>query len=590
MQVFHRFWSGELSDSFKDYARARILTRDSAALSALAALLLGGVLCFALWQVGKDPNIWFWLTALYLCVVGGFILRTRQITRQTLSAVFTVDILMGFLWLIAVLVFFPTAPDGLQIFFALVVLGAALCAAIFQSNFLPACAATIGLALPAIAVRYFLQAGEEKLFLPIFLLVGWLVALGLAWSLHRAFLSRTTLQFEKNILLQSVENKIAELDQLRKKEQAARQDADSANAAKSRFLAHASHDLRQPLHAVGLLLATISDKGQSKQTKKVLSRVSQSLDVLSDLFDSLLDVALLDTGQVDVNISVFPVNDILQNVVQDFESTAKRNGVSLRICPSSLLLNSDPVIVRRMVQNLVSNAIAHAHNSRVLVGVRRQKNTIRIEVHDTGEGIASEDQKRIFEEFTKVGTRKPKNDMPGLGLGLAIVQRLANIVKAHISLKSTLGTGSVFCIENLTRAEARTMPSGSALMENKAQVQQTARIAILDDDMEILQATESLVTKWGFVADIYTAYDPATLRLPDIILCDYELMQPLNGVEVIAAIRTNFDRKIPAILITGNNSKELILQAKAQDLPILFKPVKPVQLRSVLLTALSDDS
>ncbi len=586
MKVFHRFWSGALPDSFKDYARARILTRGSAALSALAALLLGGVLCFALWQVGKDPNIRFWLVALYLCVISGFILRTRQ----ALSAVFTVDILIGFLWLIAVFVFFPTAPEGLQIFFALVVLGAALCAAIFQSNFLPACMAVIGLALPTLAVRYFLQMGEEKLLLPIFLLVGWLVALGLAWFLHRAFLSRTTLQFEKDILLQSVEDKIAELDQLRKKEKEARQDADSANAAKSRFLAHASHDLRQPLHAVGLLLATISDKGQSKQVKKVLSRVSQSLDVLSDLFDSLLDVALLDTGQVDVNISVFPVNDILKNVVQDFESTAKQNGVSLRISTSSLLLSSDPVIVRRMVQNLVSNAIAHAHNSRVLVGVRRQKHTIRIEVHDTGEGIANEDQKRIFEEFTKVGTRKPKNDMPGLGLGLAIVQRLANIVKAHISVKSTVGKGSVFCIENLTRAKVNTMPTNSVIMDNKTKAQKAAHIAILDDDIEILQATESLVTKWGFIADIHTSYNPETLKCPDIILCDYELKQPLNGVEVIMAIRNNFCRKIPAILITGNNSKELVLQAKDQDLPILYKPVKPVQLRSILLTTLSDDT
>lgn len=580
-----KFWLNGLPEDLRIYILDRVLPHGGAALASLSTLLMGGVLCVVNWQTQQNSNVWIWLAMLFLLCGVSYALRRAG----AINFVLFIETLIGALWVIAVLVFFPAGPNGSQLFFVLVLMGAGLSAAIFQHAFLPASLATIGVALPTAAFSYNTMAGNPEVLLVLFIIAGWMGALGLAWFLHNGFLGRTKLLFERTALLQSVESKVEELDHLRKMEQASRQNAEDANAAKSRFFAHASHDLRQPLHAIGLLLATIPDNDQNKQNKHVLDRIKQSLDVLSDLFDALLDVALLDTGQVEVNISKFSLGDILKQVGQDFDGTAKQNGIRLRICPSSLVVRSDPMIVRRMVQNLVSNAIAHAHDSRVLVGARRRGASVCIEVHDTGDGIAIEDQNRIFEEFTKVGTRNPKNDLPGLGLGLAIVQRLAKIIDAKITLKSEVNAGSVFRVEDIERAFVADAPAESGLTETSGKPASTARIAILDDDAEILKATESLVEKWGFNADCHTKFDVNGLQEPDIILCDYELLQDLNGVEVIAAIRSKFGVKIPAVLITGNNSEEVIRKAKSQNLSILYKPVKPAQLRSVLLTALSGE-
>ncbi|MBL4871601.1 MAG: hybrid sensor histidine kinase/response regulator [Robiginitomaculum sp.] len=567
------------------YIDKQSLTRGGAALSALATLFMGAVLCIIHWHSRHDINILIWFAFLFALVIT----RWAMTHQQALKRVTFMDILVGLLWVVVVLICFPASPQGLQIFFALVIMGAGLSSALFGHRVLPAALGVIGFAMPLTALLFVRAGSDRQIFLALIIVAGWISALGLAWHLHKAFLSRIDLQFEKTALLQRVESHVEELEALRKMEKISRQIAEDANAAKSRFLAHASHDLRQPLHAIGLLLATIPGKGQNKQTAHILGRVKQSLDVLSDLFDSLLDVALLDTGQVDVNISVFSVGDILEQIVQDFASSAKQNRVQLSAVHSSLFVRSDPVIVRRIVQNLVSNAIAHSHNCRVVIGARRRGDTICLEVHDTGTGIALKDQNRIFDEFTKVATHKPKNALPGLGLGLAIVQRLTTIIDAKISLNSELGVGSVFRVENLPRVKEIDPIAPNISMTTNKHASISARIAIFDDDTEILKATENLVTKWGFQVDSYTGYDADTLRKPDIILCDYELMQSLNGIEVIAAIRETYCADIPAVLITGNNTKALIQQAKAAQLSVLFKPVKPAQLRSVLLTALSDE-
>lgn len=579
------FWLRKLPKDFQSYIGAYILTKGGAVLPALATLFLGGVLSTVLWQAQHEINILVWFSTLLLTVSLRLILTAPKMQMFIILT----ESLIGILWVIVVLMCFPVSPRGLQIFFALVILGAGLSSALFQHRILPAALCAVGFAMPILAVRFFLDQGNEQIFLAFMVISGWACSLGLVLYLHKSFLSRMALQFEKTSLLESVENHVVELDRLRKMEKTSRQVAEDANAAKSRFLAHASHDLRQPLHAIGLLLATIPNKGQSKQTSHVLGRIKQSLDVLSDLFDSLLDVALLDTGQVDVNISSFPINDVIEQVVQDFSGLAKQKNIHLQTVHTSVSLHSDPLILRRMVQNLVSNAIAHSHDCRVLVGVRRRRNKLCIEVHDMGSGIALADQTRIFEEFTKVATHKPKNDLPGLGLGLAIVQRLAKIIGAEITLKSSLGLGSVFRIGNLSRAKRLDIESPDEQIQHHKSRAQSAHIAIFDDDVEILKATENLVSKWGFKVHSYEKYDENTLRKPDIILCDYELMQPLNGIEVIAAIRATYSENIPAVLITGNNSKVLIQQAKAAQLSVLFKPVKPAQLRSILLTTLSGE-
>lgn len=583
-----RVWLGNVSPAFRSYLTDQISSNTGALLSAIATIIVAFVLVLALNEYTDKGGLTVWFATLLAITIAAFfynfINRHRPLV-QVIVGVTTFETIIGLLWVVPGVYFFPVYPSNLQIFVALLLVGVAISNAIARHMVLPAAIAAIGVSLPVTASLQLFDISRQSIQLFLLMMTGWVCALGLTFVLRANHIGRLMLLHEKHTLMQSVEDKIIELDKLRDLEAQSRKEAEAANAAKSRFLAHSSHDLRQPLHAINLLLETIPEDGLNAQSQKVMERVRYSLDSLTSLFDSLLDIAQLDTGQVRVESTVFPVASLFDQIISEFSELARSNDVFIRCPVSTIVLDSDPIILKRMVQNLVSNAIHHAEGKEVLLGVRRNGTTVSIEVYDTGKGIPTRYQERIFQEFSRLPDASKTENSPGLGLGLAIVQKLSRVLNVRLSIDSQPGSGSVFRIRNIPRAALSNQGRNPSLTMNPFVHAGQGRVAIIDDDTEILEATNEIIKKWGFTADTYTEYIADEFIQPDIILCDFELAGSANGIDTIRSIRQSSQREIPAILITGNSSSAVGEAAKKAGLLVLYKPVRPAQLRSVLLAA-----
>ena len=587
---------GNARRPFRDYLASRLSTTSGAALTAVANFVFASLLLLALKESQQISELRIWWITLFLitatALLYAYMNRNRQLSTILLP-ITLLEAIKGLAWIAPATYLFPPSLPDLQLFIALLLIGVALSSAIAWHMAPTVAYGGIGLGLPIAAIAQIFHPESVSAQLTLVMLGGWLGAVALALFLRSHQVSRLRLLHEKNTLAQSVEQKILELERLRVLEKQSRKEAEAANEAKSRFLAHSSHDLRQPLHAISLLLETVSDHELDARSQEVMSRVRHSLDGLTELFDALLDLALLDTGQVDVNHSTFPAAPLLHQIISEFSETARARNVELRCASTNIALHTDPIILRRLVQNLVSNAIQHANGRAVLIGVRKRGGTASIEVYDSGKGIPPAQQKKIFQEFTRLAnptTTSTEKNSHGLGLGLAITQRLARILNMQLAVRSELNAGSVFRIVGIPRAEDIDL-CGEINSETTPVLRAgEGYVAIIDDDAEILRATSDIIRKWGFETDIYEEYRAGTFKKPDILLCDYELSGGANGVETVKRIRRDCQTSIPAIIITGNTSENVSVAIKEAGLAILYKPVRPAQLRSALLAAAAMDT
>jgi len=403
------------------------------------------------------------------------------------------------------------------------------------------------------------------------------VMLGLGRLLHGFITQSIRLRVEKDELLARVQHQAADLA-------VARAAADEANVAKSRFLAQASHDLRQPLHAIGLLLESLPEEDFEGSAGTITSRIRQSLGELSELFDALLDVTLLDTGQVKVERTRVALGDVLARSGEEFAEAAAARDVTLRVVPTRAAAAGDPLIVRRMLHNLIANALQHSGCRRILVGVRRRGGGYCLQVHDDGRGIAAADQTRVFGEFTRLDDAAGRRPAGGLGLGLAIVRRLADIRVVDVTLRSTPGRGSVFTLGVLPRATAGPAAVAAEAMPSPLGV---ARVLVIDDDQATLAATASLLRKWGCAVDARAEWAGAAGARPDLVICDWTIGPERTALAVIDEVRAAHGAALPAVVITGDSAPEVREQATAAGLLVLHKPVRPGQLRSAMLHAVA---
>ena len=364
--------------------------------------------------------------------------------------------------------------------------------------------------------------------------------------------------------------------------------ARSANLAKSRFLAAASHDLRQPMHALNLYLGGMAGLDLSPPARSALGNASQCAVTMDGMFRALLDISRLDAGSVQPEARAFPIAPLLDRIRLEHEPDARAKGLRLRVSPSSAWVRSDPGFVDRILRNLTVNAVRHTTRGRILIGCRRKGGTLRIEVHDTGPGIAPEQQRLVFEEFYQVGN--PERDRTkGMGLGLAIVERLAKLMQAEVRLDSTPGRGSTFSID-LPLAPHIDLQPGSAELRSAGPRRSFAGslVAVIDDEEMILNATRTLLEQWQ--CQVVTAVSGASAmeqlvtstRAPDAIICDYRLRGSENGLAVIDALRSEFNTDSPALLITGDTGPERLREIQASGLSALHKPVQDEALRDAL--------
>jgi signal transduction histidine kinase/CheY-like chemotaxis protein len=364
-----------------------------------------------------------------------------------------------------------------------------------------------------------------------------------------------------------------------------RQRAESASTAKSRFLAAASHDLRQPMHALNLYLGALSGQELSPGARRLLDNVRQCAQTMDDLFEGLLDISRLDANAVAPQPEPFALGPLLERIGIEFEPQARAKGLALRVVPCRMTVHSDPALVERIVRNFVSNAVRYTQQGRILLGCRRDWGRVRVQVWDTGLGIPPEEQQLVFEEFYQVGN--PERDRgKGLGLGLSIVQRLARLLDAPVTLSSVAGRGSMFEV-SLPLAARPALPAPHIPVQAEPALKGRL-VVVVDDEPVVLDATRLLLQQWG--CDVVAAASGAQAidrlaalpRVPDLLLCDYRLKEPENGLLVMEALREEFNRQIPALIVTGDVLPESIELMESPDVAVLHKPVPDAVLHATL--------
>ena len=402
-----------------------------------------------------------------------------------------------------------------------------------------------------------------------FIFLGIMLSLG--WMLRDFMMKGFALQWEKTALAARLEEQTESIKQ-------ARREAEAANEAKSVFLAQASHDLRQPLHAMGLHMASLSGEPLSPKTSAVITRISQSVEVLSKLFNSLLDVTLLDTRQLAPKPVAFDASALIKGIADEYAIAAQGENMEVIARSDAVFIRSDPLLVRRIIQNLVSNAIRHSEGGEVFIETERQQDGVVIKVRDTGQGIADAHKTHMFDDFFK-----GKSSQSGLGLGLAIVRRLIDALDIGIEIDTGKDTGTEFRFGPFEQTanvdDARPELPELPIYEN-------GRVLVIDDDHATLEATGALLANWGWDVDARPRLkdaDIASLEKTDMIISDYELAFGETGLEVIKAIRAAHG-PIPALIITGSTMPEIRQKIADAGFILLHKPVMPVQLRSAILS------
>ncbi len=388
------------------------------------------------------------------------------------------------------------------------------------------------------------------------------------------------LRFENLELLRQTEQARLEADQ-------ARQQAEQANTAKSKFLAAASHDLRQPIHAQGLFLNVLLHTPLTPEQRELLGNVSAASAASADMLNTLLDFSRVEAGVISPQIQPFKLQDLLNKIEREFEAQADAKGLSYRSRETPWVVQSDPALVEMILRNLVSNAIRYSDTGGLLVACRKRGTHAVLEVWDTGMGIAPENQAEIFKEFHQLGN--PERDRrKGLGLGLAIADGLARTLGQRITLASAPGRGSVFRLAlPVTQASARL-----ELAHEPAAMGQLwgLQVLVIDDDEAVLQGMAQLLRSWGCEAStagsISEALALARSQPIAALISDYRLRDQRTGAQAISEIRALLGNKLPALMITGDTGPERLREALGSGVPLLHKPVAPEQLYRALAALL----
>ncbi|MBV4495691.1 hybrid sensor histidine kinase/response regulator [Pseudomonas sp. SWRI12] len=358
----------------------------------------------------------------------------------------------------------------------------------------------------------------------------------------------------------------------------ASEEATAANQEKSRFLAQASHDLRQPIHSIGLFTACLRDARLGQEELRLVDNIDRSLHIVSQLFRSILDIYTLDNGQLEPQAEPVHLGTLLQDVVKQNTEAARWAGVELRLRPCRHWVNVNAGLLATMVQNLISNTLKYAPGQPVLIGVRPRGRGVAIVIYDKGRGIAAEHLSEVFKEFYRVRHVRDK-DVEGLGLGLSIVKRISQLINLDIRLDSRLGKGTRAMIQGLETVAPRVAAHRPVPTQGRLQ---GLRVCLVEDDANVLMATSALLEKWGCEVETHSDGVGVTSDC-DIIIADFDLGTKVSGSECIAAIREQRGWEVPAMIMTGHDIERIRHSLHHMNISILAKPVRPPELRVTLL-------
>ena len=400
----------------------------------------------------------------------------------------------------------------------------------------------------------------------------------------------TLLEAEVRKRTKQLEQAMADLQRSNRALEEARTRADAANVSKTRFLAAASHDLLQPLNAARLFLSALAETRLPESAERLVENVELAFESIDRLLTALLDISKLDAGVVKPVVENVPLDPLLRRLVAEFAPLAERKGLALRLVPTRAVVATDPGMLTRALMNLVSNAIRYTRRGGVLLGVRRQGRNYRVEVVDTGVGIPADQQALIFEEFRRLGADADQRDR-GFGLGLAIVERIARMLDHPVDVRSVPGRGSRFRLVLPAGTCSPAAPVQAARDDTVAR-SRGALLLVIENEAAIREGMLALLQGWGYA--VLTAPSPEialgllrrSRRRPAAVIADYHL-DGCTGTDAIVMVRHDFGPKIPALVITADRTPEVQREIDALGVPLLNKPVRPAQLRSLLAELLA---
>ena len=546
----------------------------------LSNILISSLLTVFLYKYTSNILSLYWMAVVILISIFRFIMLKRyekyelndnEVISWGWFFVLTAFI-SGCTWGATSFLFLQTDNIVIMLFLLMTLTGITVGSSASLSNFVWSYYA---FAIPTIFPFAYVLASEGKTY---FIILSLMLSIFLLLQIIIARKNQKTL--DNSIVLR---NENAELMQQLKIK---KEKAELANSAKTRFLAAASHDLRQPLHAISLFLDILDERNQDSEQAIIVDKIKKSSSSLENLLESLLDISKLDAGIINISKKSFPIQKLFNVLSNEFTSIADEKKLRIHFIPTSLVVNSDIQIIDTILRNLISNAIRYTNHGRVLIGCRRKANSILISVYDSGIGIDNKNTTIIFEEFHQLDN--PGRDRSkGLGLGLSIVSRLSGLLNVNLSMQSIPAKGSVFSIE-LPRSSSNqiTQPDLIDLISSSELTDKI--VIIIEDEEEIRMALKLLLNEWGCKVLELVSIKDVKEKLhqayrPDMILADYRLQNNETGVNVIHAIYEFYqDDKIPSVIITGDTAPARIKEVKESGFLLLHKPVSGGKLRALL--------
>lgn len=383
----------------------------------------------------------------------------------------------------------------------------------------------------------------------------------------------------------NLQQQIARRERIERDLREARDAAEAANRSKDKYLAAASHDLLQPLNAARLLISTLRERSLPAPEQLLVERTHLALEGAEDLLTDLLDISRLDQAAVKPDLATYRLDEMLAPLVSEFQSVAEAAGLGLRVRFGDFALFTDLRLMTRILRNFLSNACRYTERGSILLAARRRGDQLRLEVWDTGRGIAADRLESIFLEFNQLDVGRAA-DRKGVGLGLAIVERIAKILGYRVQVASRPGHGSRFSIEVPLAAQVPLPLSQQAPQPGTGNPLPGRRLLVLDNELSILESMAALLGQWG--CEVLTATDQAAAlevlqgRAPELILADFHLDHGVTGCQVVRRLREHFQQPLPAVIITADRSDQCRRALQQLGAPLLNKPVKPGKLRAVL--------
>lgn len=478
----------------------------------------------------------------------------------------------GLVWGSAGVVLFAPDQLELQALILLVLAGMGAASASVLPMYLPAFYAYLPASMIPAGLMMFYHGGSFHLFMGIFDFVFLLGVLIFGRAIGEAFRSSLELRFVNLDLVASLRKQKEELER--------------AHLAKSKFLAAASHDLRQPMHALSLFSEILDREAPDHEMRELASNINSSVGVLERLFSALLDISRLDAGVLSPEIEIFQLRDVIDHVVNDCRPDALEKKLELKVEACAAYTKSDPILLERILRNLVTNAIRYTESGSVTIRCETVSEGLQLSVEDTGIGIVSDQTENIFEEFTQLGN--PERDRnKGLGLGLSIVRRLARLLEHPLKLDSQPGQGTTFSLLLPRREQPEQIQDGTQYDPSHVDTDLQLAVLVIDDDPEVRTGMQLLLKSWGCTVSCAATAEEA-LQIAageesfDALVADFRLPDSARGTQLVEEVRKLQGRPVPALLVTGDTEPARLLEARDYGLELLHKPVRPARLRTWL--------